>query len=119
MADLAREGPAPWVRAVLGTGVLAVLADEDLHGYAITERLAQRGLGRPRGGSLYPLLESLQQDGAVEASWTEGEKGPGRRTYRLTEHGRARLLEERAALQGLVDALGDRHDRERSERGAP
>ena len=103
MADLAREWPAPWVRAVLGTGVLAVLADEDLHGYAITERLAQRGLGRPRGGSLYPLLESLQQDGAIEASWTEGEKGPGRRTYRLTEHhtagGMSRTLPYLAELQ--------------------
>lgn len=106
MSDPEREWPAPWVRAVLGTGVLAVLADEDLHGYAITERLAQRGLGRPRGGSLYPLLEALQQDGAVAATWQEGERGPGRRTYRLTEHGRSRLREERVALERLVAVLG-------------
>ena len=110
MADLDREWPASWVRAVLGTGVLAVLADEDLHGYAITERLARRGLGRPRGGSLYPLLETLQQDGVIEATWTEGGRGPGRRTYRLTATGRTRLQEELAALDGLVAALGARSE---------
>lgn len=106
MADLDPAWPAPWVRAVLGTAVLAVLEVEELHGYALTERLAERGLGRPRGGSLYPLLDSLQQAGAVEATWQQGERGPSRRTYRLTPVGRDRLREEQAALDRLVTALG-------------
>lgn len=103
--DVDSRWPLPWVRAVLGTAVLAVLEGEELHGYAIAERLAQRGLGRPKGGSLYPLLGSLEQVGAVEAAWVQSERGPGRRTYRLTATGHARLSEERADWERLIATL--------------
>ncbi|MGO1183779.1 MAG: PadR family transcriptional regulator [Micrococcaceae bacterium] len=98
--------PTPWIRAAWGTAVLAVLAEEDLHGYAIGERLAARGLGRPKGGSLYPLLASLEESGAVETAWTQSERGPGRRMYRLTDVGRERLAHELSAWGQLVAALG-------------
>ena len=106
MTDADPLGPSPWVRAAMGTALLAVLAEEPLHGYAIAERLAQRGLGRPKGGSLYPLLNTLEQQGAVEASWAQSDSGPGRRTYRLTDAGRQRLAQERDDWQRLVAALG-------------
>lgn len=101
--------PAPWVRAVLPTAVLASLEDGALHGYAIAQRLAARGLGRPRGGSLYPLLSALETDGAVTASWDQGESGPGRRSYALTAAGAERLTRERAAWAALTDALSPSH----------
>ncbi len=99
--------PAPWVRAVLGTAVLAALEDGPLHGYAIAVVLADRGLGRPKGGSLYPLLATLESEGAVLATWVQGESGPGRRTYALTDTGRARLAGERRQWSALVSALGE------------
>ena len=117
MNDLDPQWPLPWVRAALGTGVLACLAEEDLHGYAIAEQLEQRGLGRPKGGSLYPLLSSLEAAGSLEASWVQGERGPGRRTYRLTDAGRARLSEERAAWRRLVAALDPTMDTSTAEKG--
>lgn len=98
--------PAPWVRAALPTAVLAALGDGALHGYAIAQRLAGRGLGRPRGGSLYPLLSTLEADGAVSAAWDQGESGPGRRTYALTAAGAQRLADERRAWVALAGALG-------------
>lgn len=105
MSDQETQWPSSWVRAVLGTAVLAVLEAEELHGYAIAEHLDRRGLGRPKGGSLYPLLGSLEDLGAVETSWVQGERGPGRRVYRLTAAGRARLVEERADWAQLVAEL--------------
>ncbi|MCM3660040.1 PadR family transcriptional regulator [Georgenia satyanarayanai] len=101
--------PTPWVRAALPTAVLASLEDGALHGYAIAQRLAAGGLGRPRGGSLYPLLSALEADGAVTASWDQGESGPGRRTYALTTTGAERLQHERRAWTALADALGSPH----------
>ncbi|PYG02132.1 transcriptional regulator, PadR family [Georgenia satyanarayanai] len=101
--------PAPWVRAALPTAVLASLEDGALHGYGIAQRLATQGLGRPRGGSLYPLLSALEADGAVTASWDQGESGPGRRSYALTADGAERLRRERAAWAALVDALSRSH----------
>lgn len=97
--------PPAWTRAALGTAVLACLEHEDLHGYGIATRLAARGLGRPKGGSLYPLLSALEQDGALQATWSAGDAGPGRRTYRLTDHGRARLHDERRDWARLTAAL--------------
>lgn len=118
MSDLDPAWPAPWVRAVLGTAVLAVLEVEELHGYALTERLAERGLGRPRGDSLYPLLESLQEAEAIEATWQQGERGPSRRTYRLTPVGLDRLREEQTALDRLVTALGARDGQDLGKEGS-
>lgn len=95
------------MRAVLGTAVLSVLASDDLHGYGIAERLAERGFGRPRGGSLYPLLAALEADGAVSADWQPGTTGPGRRIYRLTPLGRTRLDREVRDWASLAAALSD------------
>lgn len=100
--------PSPWLRAALPTAVLATLEDGPLHGYAIAAALEQRGLGRPRGGSLYPLLATLESGGAIVASWAQGESGPGRRTYTLVAAGRRRLADERTQWSGLVAALGGR-----------
>lgn len=109
MADDEPLWPASWVRAALSTAVLAALEAEDLHGYAIAERLAQHGFGRPKGGSLYPLLGSLEEQGAVEAAWSHSERGPGRRTYRLTATGQVRLDQERSDWERLAVALGPDH----------
>lgn len=106
--------PTPWVRAALGTATLAVLSDGPLHGYGIAVALQERGFGRPRGGSLYPLLAALEADGAVTASWAPGASGPGRKTYALTGAGRTRLGQERASWEQLVDVLGHRGAAERS-----
>lgn len=110
MTDEQLEWPLPWVRAALGTAALACLEHEDLHGYAIAERLAERGFGRPKGGSLYPLLSALEESGAVDTAWAQGEKGPGRRTYTLTDAGRARLASERESWAALVHSLAPRSE---------
>lgn len=73
--------PSPWVRAALGTAILAALEGGPLHGYGIAVALQGRGFGRPKGGSLYPLLTALENDGAVTAAWEQGASGPGRKTY--------------------------------------
>jgi PadR family transcriptional regulator PadR len=92
--------------------VAAVLADADLHGYALVQRLAELGLGTVRGGALYPVLGRMEAAGLVEAEWVAGQGGPGRKTYRLTPEGRERLDEEiehwrdfSAAMDRLVESV--------------
>jgi len=43
---------------------------------------------------LYPVLGRMENEGLVQARWEPGDGGPGRKVYRLTESGRARLLDE-------------------------
>ncbi|MCT2008325.1 PadR family transcriptional regulator [Micrococcus lylae] len=127
MTPLPDDGPAPhadhrpwpsgWVRAALEPAILGALLGGPLHGYGIGQVLAARGFGTLRGGSLYPVLARLEDAGHVTTHWVEGQSGPGRKDYELTDAGRAEYAEAvasfqalAAALAGLGDAVGDQAD---------
>ena len=87
--------------------VLAVLRDDEQYGYQIAQHIAARSDGAfaPSEGSLYPALHRLEAEGALAATWREGERGPRRRWYRITPKGTARLAElerEWVAFSGAV-----------------
>jgi transcriptional regulator len=89
--------------------VLAVLADEPLHGYAVIEALRRRSDGafELAEGTLYPVLHRLEADGLLASSWSEA-AGRRRRVYRLTRNGRralARRREEWSSFVRAVDAV--------------
>ncbi|MGS2589793.1 PadR family transcriptional regulator [Streptomyces hebeiensis] len=110
------EPSAGWLRGVLPLALAAALAEADQHGYALVQRLAAHGFGTIRGGALYPVLGRMETEGLVEARWEPGEGGPGRKVYRLTDAGRARLHEEAESWQrfsGAMDGLLDRAVKER------
>jgi len=69
--------------------VLGVLRDGELYGYEIAQRIRERSGSflDPGEGWLYPALHRLEVEGALEASWRDGEHGPRRRYYRLTAKG--------------------------------
>lgn len=76
--------------------ILAVLADDPLHGYAVIEELKARSGGEldlPEG-TVYPALHRLEHRGLLRSAWTTVE-GRRRRVYRLTASGR-RELESKA-----------------------
>lgn len=97
--------PTAWSRAALSTAVLACLEIAPLHGYGIAQAVGKRGFGRPKGGSLYPLLAALENEGAVITQWQEGQNGPGKRNYSITPTGKARLNAEREAWIALVNSI--------------
>ena len=88
--------PAEWLRGVLEPCVLRVLADGATYGYAIAERLAALGLGRLKGGTLYPLLGRMEAAGYVSVEWRAGDGGPGRKFYELTAAGHTALADATA-----------------------
>jgi DNA-binding PadR family transcriptional regulator len=95
-------GPGPWHRGHGGRGrrgrgnvraaILALLAEEPRHGYAVMTELSARsgGLWRPSPGSVYPVLQQLQDEGLVASRDSEG-----RKVFELTDAGR-RYVEEHA-----------------------
>lgn len=95
--DATDEWPSEWLRGVLGLWVLRALRAGPTYGYAITTQLAAAGLGEVKGGTLYPLLSRLESAGLVSVEWRPGERGPGRKFYRLTDAGHAELA--RGALR--------------------
>src|SRR5579862_567839 len=75
--------------------ILAVVAAEPAHGYAIIDALRRRSGGTfalPEG-TVYPALHRLERAGLLLSVWVDA-AGRRRRVYRITARGR-RLLSER------------------------
>lgn len=96
---------ASWLKGVLDLAVLSCLVDGESYGYEIAKTLDEAGLGQIRGGTLYPVLNRLEEAGLVEAEFRAAERGPGRRYYRPTAAGRAALREQGAAWLEFHDAV--------------
>lgn len=66
--------------------VLALLAEKPMHGYQVIQEIEDRsgGTWKPSPGSVYPTLQLLADEGLIRA-----EESNGRKTYSLTEEGRA------------------------------
>jgi PadR family transcriptional regulator PadR len=87
------QWPGEWMRGVLSLCVLAVVAEEETYGYAVAQRLQGAGLGTVKGGTLYPVLTRLEQEGLLTSSWREGDAGPGRKFFAVTPAGLTTLRE--------------------------
>lgn len=70
--------------------VLALLAENPMHGYQIIREIEERSNGswKPSAGSVYPTLQLLADEGLITA-----EELNGRKTYTLTEAGRDVIAE--------------------------
>lgn len=99
--------PSEWLRGVLGLAVLRIVADGPTYGYAISVALAEHGFGTIKGGTLYPLLGRFEQAGHVVAEWRQGDGGPGRKYYRITETGRSSLAAEGARWAAFVRGVSE------------
>lgn len=74
---------------------LLLLADQPAHGYQLIQEIADRSEGAwtPSPGSIYPVLQQLEDEGLVEFDRVDG-----RKTATLTEEGSAYVEEHRDEL---------------------
>ena len=80
------SGGTRMARGDVRASVLSLLAEKPMHGYQIINEIAERSGGswKPSAGSVYPTLQLLADEGLISA-----EEHGGRKTYSLTEAGRA------------------------------
>jgi len=87
------HGPHPergWVQFLL----LMLLNEEPKHGYQLAEELQTRGYvreGRFKTGSLYTILNRMENKEILTSKHEESEAGRPRRGYSITENGREHL----------------------------
>lgn len=83
--------------------ILVALAQEDTHGYALSKRVETMsgGLVKITGGTLYPLIKQMLDDGWI-AETTPAPGDPRRRAYRLTSRGRRIARAEAARLDEVL-----------------
>ena len=93
------------VRALLPLNILELLAQHPRHGLQIAAQIAHAtdGAWTPSAGTLYPLLQRLEDDGLV-VSEPQRSTGAPRRVYALTPTGRRARTRLRAELVGELEA---------------
>ena len=76
--------------------VLSLLAAEDMYGYQMIAQLEARSdhTFTLKEGTLYPILHTLERDGAVKSYEKEAPTGRTRKYYHVTKKG-LRLLDEK------------------------
>ncbi|WP_051267305.1 PadR family transcriptional regulator [Nakamurella lactea] len=106
-------GGPPWVREKrrargdVRSAVLALLAEEPMHGYQMIQEIGRRSGGswKASPGSVYPTLQQLEDEGLVRADEQEG-----RRVYRLTDAGRQEATERAAEFADLWQGVAPKRD---------
>jgi poly-beta-hydroxybutyrate-responsive repressor len=86
-----------------------------MHGYELIERLPEVAGAETRidVGNLYRLLRGLEEEGVVTSEWSADLPGPAKRTYELTDEGRAlldRWAESLREAQGVLSSFLVRYE---------
>lgn len=96
----------------MGTSMLLLklLEQQDMYGYQIIRELEKRSnhIFSLKEGTLYPLLHSLEQQGAVACQLRLAESGRQRKYYLITDQGRKLLrdkLDEWDVFQTAVNQV--------------
>jgi len=102
-------------RGGIQVAILALLAEQPMHGYQIIQELATRsgGAWAPGAGSVYPALEQMEAQGLIT-----GEQQDDKRVYSITEKGRELASHHRAhgnaPWEDAAEASGPGNDLRRS-----
>jgi DNA-binding PadR family transcriptional regulator len=85
--------------------VLILLDEEPMHGYQLIQEIEERsgGVWQPSPGSVYPVLQQLEDEGLIRI-----EQNEGRKVASLTEAGRTYVEDNRAKLGAAWTAVA--HD---------
>lgn len=100
-----QQWPPEWLRGVLELCTLQIVSAGETYGYAVIQQLEAAGLGKIKGGTLYPILSRLEDDGLLKSSWREGDNGPGRKFFAITAEGRKRLADRTERWQQFSQSV--------------
>ena len=87
--------------------ILKALQLEPMHGWGITERIAQwsESVLQVNQGSLYPALYRLKRSGLITSAWKTTENNRRARYYTLTPAGRKQLAVEQESWNRVARAI--------------
>jgi len=93
----------------LRLALLALIAERPRHGYELIKEIEEMtgGAYAPSPGAVYPTLQLLEDEGAIEEAEAEGAKKP----FAATAQGNAELEERKDEVEGLMRRLGRHGER--------
>ena len=99
-----RAGRGRVARGDVRAAILALLADEPMHGYQLMQAIAERSGGRwtPSPGAIYPALGQLEDEGLLTVTAESG-----RKVAALTEAGYGQVQAARDSSPDPFAGFGD------------
>ena len=95
-------------KGILEMLVLEMVCEKPTYGYELLTTLKERsgGLFALKEGTLYPILYRLEDDGLIQAAWSqpEGRTAP-KKMYSATDQGRAERLKRREVWRNFVNTV--------------
>jgi PadR family transcriptional regulator PadR len=87
--------------------LLALLSDEPMYGYQISQELAKRSGGYfdMKEGLLYPTLHRMQKEGLLTSEWQQAGAARRRKYYAITAVGREQLQSQADEWQVFMQKL--------------
>ena len=91
-------------RGDVRAAALLLLAEQPRHGYQLIQEISERsnGIWTPSPGSIYPVLQQLEDEGLVSF-----ERVDGRKTATLTDEGTAYVEEKREEFGSPWEAVAE------------
>ena len=80
------------LKGVLEGCVLAIIKEKPIYGYELVQSLRLSGFQDIVGGTVYPLLQKLEKQGAILGVEKPSPDGPNRKYYTLTNLGEDNLI---------------------------
>jgi PadR family transcriptional regulator PadR len=95
------------LKGTLDLLILKALALTELHGLAISRRIAQitKGTFEVKPGSLFPALHRMEEAGWLSSAWGDSENNRRAKFYRLTAAGRRQLQTETRQWETIALAI--------------
>ncbi len=96
------------LKGTLEGSILAIIGQQEIYGYEISQQLNQFGFGDISEGTIYPLLLRLEKNGSVTSTYRESNQGPKRKYYALSVSGQEelnRFISSFAELERAVHQL--------------
>lgn len=87
--------------------ILSLLKKQDMYGYQMISELKKMSDNTfdLKEGTLYPLLHSLENKGAITSFWFDTDEGRRRKYYKITESGVKLLKEKQEEWQKYTRAV--------------
>ena len=68
--------------------ILQVLKKDKYYGYSLIKAITDNCNFDINEGTIYPILSRLAKEEVIESQWVESSKGPPRKYYMITNHGK-------------------------------
>src|ERR1700704_535591 len=99
--------PTNLLQGTLDLLILKALALTEMHGLAISQRIAQitNGTFQVKPGSLFPALHRMEEAGWLASTWGESDNNRRAKFYRLTAAGRRQVQTETEQWETIALAI--------------